>query len=229
MTRVLVLAAGEGERWGNFRDTPKHLLEIEGEVLLHRTCRQFLKYTDDVIVVGPDRSYKVPGTGLFIPPPEKPQWRDMAKFWSSHELWGSKRTVLALGDVYFTDETVEKIMTSTDEWMCFLRKEASSFTGCTYRELFAFAFDASQNHRFRDKLTKLIAKGKSRRGGWQLFSELVWDTHNYIFENPYYVNIDDWTEDFDFPEDLTNWEKNRAEIIPAAENSRLVPRQRSKK
>ena len=221
MTRVLVLAAGDGKRWNNFRGTPKHLLEIEGEVLLHRTCRQFLKYTSDVVVVGPDRSYKVPETGLFIPPPPKSQWRDLAKFWSSHEIWGSKRTVLVFGDVYFTDDAVDTIMTNTDEWKCFLRKGPSSFTGCEYKEIFAFAFSSSQNQRFRDKIAKLIAKNETGRGGWQLFSELVWDTHHYRFDNPHYVNIDDWTEDFDFPEDLTTWEKKRSESIPAAEKSRL--------
>jgi hypothetical protein len=221
MTRVLVLAAGDGKRWNNFRGTSKHLTEIEGEVLLHRTCRQFLKHTSDVVVVGPDRSYKVLGTGLFIPPPPKPQWHDAAKFWSSHEIWGSKRTILIFGDVYFTDEAVDTIMTNTDEWKCFLRKGPSSVTGCEHKKIFAFAFNSSQNQRVRDKIAKLIAKNETGRGGWQLFSELVWDTHHYRFDNPHYVNIDDWTEDFDFPEDLTTWEKKRSESIPAAEKSRL--------
>jgi hypothetical protein len=30
------------------------------------------------------------------------------------------------------------------------------------------------------------------------------------FVNHHHVNIDDWTEDFDYPEDLQIWEEHRA-------------------
>ncbi len=33
---------------------------------------------------------------------------------------------------------------------------------------------------------------------------------NYIFKDPeLFVDIDDWTEDFDFPRDLDTWRANR--------------------
>jgi choline kinase len=35
-TRVIVIAAGDGTRWNNYRDTPKHLVTIEKEILLQR-------------------------------------------------------------------------------------------------------------------------------------------------------------------------------------------------
>lgn len=220
MTRVMILAAGEGSRWENYRGTPKHLTTIEDEVLLERTCRQFLRYTDDVIVVGADSRYEVSGTTLYIPPAPKPKWQDMAKFWSSHERWGSKRTVLAFGDVYYTDDAVKTIMENKDEWHCFLRKGPSSFTGCEWKEIFAFAFNGTQNQRFREKIMKSIAqKTAPSGGGWQLLRELVWDTHNYLFDNPYYTNIDDWTEDFDFPIDLTHWEFNRKNALKKTSSS----------
>ncbi len=47
--RVIIAAAGSGVRWGNFRGTPKHLAIVEGEVLLERTVKQFLKYFNQVI------------------------------------------------------------------------------------------------------------------------------------------------------------------------------------
>lgn len=221
MIRVLILAGGSGDRWQNFRDTPKHLTEVEGEVLLHRTCRQFLNYTSDVVVVARDESYRVDGTRLYVPPAEKTRWMDMAKFWSSHDQWSSDRTVLAFGDVYFTDEAVKTIMTDTDPWKFFLRKDASSFTGCTWKEIFALAFDASEQGRIRMKITDLMSKKIAREtGGWHLFRSLVFDTHMYLFDNPYFVNIDDWTEDFDFPDDLKKWEMRRGwSKIGTPENS----------
>lgn len=221
MIRVLILAAGDGTRWRNYRNTPKHLAEVEGEILLERTCRQFLQYTSDVIVVGTDDRYAVDSTTLYVPQQSKPRWQDMAKFWSSHEKWSPHRTVLAFGDVYYTDEAVKTIMTNTDEWHCFLRKGPSSITGCEWREIFAFAFNGTQNQRFREKISKIISKKTAPSGGgWQLFRELVWDTHNYLFDNPYYTNIDDWTEDFDFPEDLSRWTFRRKSASRRSSSSR---------
>lgn len=211
MTRVLILCAGDGTRWSNFEGVPKHLVDVEGEILLERTCKQFLKYTDDVIVVGPDDDrYRVAGTTLFVPPVNKPRWGEMGKFRSSHELWVPDKTVLAFGDVYFTDEAVETIMTDTDDWKCFLRKGPSSVTGCEYKEIFAFSFNGKHHQRIRDKISQLIQKRTQQQaGGWALFSSLVFDTHNYLFDNPFYTNIDDWTEDFDRAKDLLIWRKNR--------------------
>lgn len=228
MIKVLILAAGEGERWSNFEGVPKHLVDVEGEILLERTCKQFLKYTNDVTVVGPnDDRYRIDGTTLYVPPINKPRWGEMGKFRSSHELWSPARTVLAYGDVYYTDEAIETIMTDTHEWKFFLRKGPSSVTGCEYREIFAFAFNGSQHQRIRDKIAKLIQnKSNNLAGGWALFSELVFDTHNYLYDNPFYREIDDWTEDFDYTKDLLIWRKNRAEEKNKKESPQKLSRSR---
>lgn len=228
MIRVLILSAGDGERWSNFEGVPKHLVDVEGEILLERTCKQFLKYTDDVTVVGPaDDRYKIDGTTLYTPTINKPKWGEMGKFRSSHELWSPGRTVLAFGDVYYTDEAVKTIMTNTDEWRCFLRKGPSSFTGCQYREIFAFAFEGSQHQRIRDKIADLIQhRSHNQAGGWALFSKMVFDTHNYLFDNPFYTEIDDWTEDFDFAKDLLIWRKNRDQEKNKKESPQKLQRSR---
>ena len=112
-TRVIILAAGDGSRWGDFRGTPKHLTKVEGKVLLERTAKQFLKYTDDVCIVGADDRYKVDGTSLYIIKAPNTYWKDAAKFLSSQNLWKHDgRTVLVFGDVYFTSEAVKTIMTN---------------------------------------------------------------------------------------------------------------------
>ena len=38
--KILILADGEGKRWGNYKGVPKHLLEIDGERLIDRMIRQ---------------------------------------------------------------------------------------------------------------------------------------------------------------------------------------------
>jgi hypothetical protein len=34
---------------------------------------------------------------------------------------------------------------------------------------------------------------------------------NGMFSNQYFAEIDDWTQDFDFPQDLEIWEEDRKE------------------
>jgi hypothetical protein len=50
--------------------------------------------------------------------------------------------------------------------------------------------------------------------GWILLGYLLKIDHGQkIFTNLYsYVNIDDWTEDFDYPIDLDTWKKFRSVI-----------------
>jgi choline kinase len=141
---VIIIAAGEGSRWGNYRDTPKHLTVVEKEVLLHRTCSQFLKYTDDVCVIGADERYAVENTSLYIIKTQNTHWGDAAKFMSSKHLWSqNSRTVLVFGDVYFTNDAVKKIMTDKDPFKFFLRKDKNEETGARWKEIFALTFDAS--------------------------------------------------------------------------------------
>ena len=203
--RVLILAAGEGSRWGNYRDTQKHKLVIEGEVLIERTVRQFLGYSSDVVVVGSDKSYEVSGDLCYIPPYFR-RWEDMAKFWSTKDIWSKDRTVLVFGDVYFTDEAVETIMKDEKELTFFLRSEGSKLTGKPWREIFGIAFDGSASEMLKDKISKIIESGTAyRTGGWHLYKKLKNE-----YKETFSVEIDDWTEDFDFPIDIDRWEENRA-------------------
>lgn len=213
MSRVFILAAGEGSRWGNYRDTPKHKLVIEGEVLIERTVKQFLKYTDDVVVVGSDKSYEVEGARCYIPP-YHPRWRDMAKLYCTKDIWVEDRNVMVFGDVYFTDEAVKTIMTDTEDWRFYLRKGGSTITGKPWREIFGLAFNGSKNEMMQSAMESVIRRAIAfKAGGWHLYRTLIAEhIGGDIFENSCHINIDDWTEDFDFPIDLDRWQERRVLI-----------------
>jgi hypothetical protein len=206
MTRVLVLAAGDGSRWGNYKGVVKHFINIDGEKILHRTCRQFLNYTADVHVVGKSNDYSYPRTRLFVPRQDD-SWGDFAKYWSSRELWSSERTVLAFGDVYYTDQAVEKIMTTPGEIMWFLRQNHSTMTGGR-PEIFTLAFDSSAHATLDQHFERLIKDKVPPPGGWRLYRSLVRPRYQ---DNEMRVVIDDETTDFDFPRDLDNFERLRLE------------------
>lgn len=211
MTRVIIIAAGDGTRWGNYRGTPKHLAVVEKEVLLERTCKQFLKYTDDVCVVGLDERYKIDGTSLYTIKTQNTHWGDAAKFMSSKNLWlPNGRTVLVFGDVYFTNDAVRKIMKNNDPFKFFLRKDANEETGARWKEIFALSFDERSVRYIGERLLHMISRGApQRQAGWALYKEIVQANVVDLFNNSHFVEINDWTEDFDFPDDLERWEECR--------------------
>ena len=209
-TRVLILAAGEATRWQNHRGTPKHRLIIEDEVLIERTAKQFLKYTNDVVTVVQKNAHRVEGCSMYVPGQGR-NLKDMAKFMSSQTIWSDDRTVLVFGDVYFTDEAVETIMSDTKQWRFYLRKEASEITGKPWREIFGISFDASFNKDMNTAILRVVSRNTAfSSGGWHLLMELLGtEDRNKLFMTDDHINIDDWTEDFDFPKDLDTWEEKR--------------------
>lgn len=208
VTRVIIAAAGEATRWMNHRGTPKHLATVNGEVLLHRTCRQLASYTDDIVVVARDDSYAVPGTRLYVPPHNDPRWLDCGKFLSSRELWATaERTVLVFGDVYFTDEAVATVMSTTRDWVFFLRPWPSRLLEAR-KEVFGLAFDPSTHALLDERLAGLVRGHVAPvQAGWKLYVDMVRPSYGDIFRNDRHVTIDDLTTDLDYPADLDSLER----------------------
>lgn len=212
---AIVLAAGEGKRWGNYTDVPKHLLEIDGESLIQRTTRQISAYADKTFVVGTDDSYKTEFSELFIPE-EKKVSLEMHKFSSSEKLW-SERTVLLFGDVYYTDEAISTIVQDTEDFTFFLRSGPSSFTQKPYGEIYAFSFLDSIHRKLKESIDILLIQHDIySAGGWSLMRHLLGISHRSRTKDHltkgHYIEIDDWTEDFDHPIDLDRWLEAKARL-----------------
>jgi hypothetical protein len=215
--RVLILCAGEGSRWNNYTGVPKHRVIVEGKVLIERTISQFLKYTDDIVVVTNSESDIFPGTSLYLANKDE-NFKDMDKFLSSHEQWSDTKTIIVYGDVYFTDETVETIATNSRPWCFYLRENGSLITGKPWGEIFGFSFDSQFNETMlqtiKNTLSERIDTNTSNPAGWTLLLSLLGVqniTEIFTGRNSFaYINIDDWTEDFDFPHDLDIWNGFRA-------------------
>ena len=209
-TRVLILAAGSGERWGNYLGVPKHLIEIDGERLIERTSRQFAEYADEVVVVGPDDERYLNNYAVHYIPRANLK-TEVDKFLSSMLMWSDQKVALVFGDVYFTDKAVKTIMTHSGDWTFFCRPSGSKITGKSWREIYAF-FVPPHNHRVIRDAIKRLSLVDVDAGGWALFRKLVTGNHNKIneadkaiFEAGHHVVIDDLTEDFDYPSDYDNW------------------------
>jgi hypothetical protein len=208
--RWLILAAGHGIRWGDKFGIPKHLVDVGGEQLLSRTIRQLKELGErDIYLVS--RDYVFPGVNIYVPRLD-PENKEADKFLSSIDLWRNtkKDFVFLYGDVYFTDSAIKKIAeTRVKDWALFARFGESEITGKQHGECFAFRFTPMMKLKLERTLLHLVDMRKdsqiSRNGGWELYSMLEGFLPMERKRGSHLIEIDDFTEDFDFPEDYERW------------------------
>lgn len=203
---AIVIAAGHATRWNNYRDTPKHLIEVDGEPILHRTTRLLKERVPTVWVVGPnDGRYHQHQANIFTVEPGN---SDADKFYSSRQIW-SGHTLIVYGDCYFTTDAIATMCAPVREWTLFCRPEASTITGSPYGECWAYSIPEKQLPLFEDRLVWLAGMhelGETHRcGGWELYRALLGQDVNVHQMTTNYRVIDDWSEDFDYPRDYDLW------------------------
>lgn len=219
-TTVLILAAGEGTRWGNYRGVPKHLVPLCGERLLDRTVRLVREYAPDAaiqIVAADhrDRRYRADGAST-VKARLNPDNGDADKFASSLHKWGPGRNVLLYGDVFFTDDAMAAILDPTPHPLggrFFGRFDGSKITGAPGGECFAFVVEPDGRDAFVDALDRIIEARRDgsiwRNGGWELYRALGGAVSPAeLLDHRDWGNatvIDDWTEDMDTARDWDEW------------------------
>ncbi|MCP3684950.1 MAG: NTP transferase domain-containing protein [bacterium] len=205
ITTAIIIAAGDGTRWNNHLDVPKHFIPIEGEPLIKRTIRLLRERSiEGIHVVGPDDDrYRIPYTDLFIP---VKQGGGLDKFLNSAELWNKEgRTLVIYGDVYFTDEAMDTIINYEE-------KEWRLFCSFNHGECFAQSFypEHIEEHY---KTLKNVAKmesdgGLTCVGGWSHYRRMCGIDTDIHGNYGRCIPIEDLTNDFDCAEDYTKFMKN---------------------
>jgi len=212
--KYIIICGGECKRWNNYGGIPKHLVDIDGETLLHRTVR-LLGDKDITVVVrdGKDDRYNVKPAKIANANLNKDNF-SADKFLSSKDLWNKNgRTIILYGDVYFTEQALQEVMEYNNrEWMLFARPFGSKLTGCPYPECFAQSFypeDHEEHLSALYKIRDLKRSGKMTRcGGWEHYKVMCGGDPSKIKEiilSERIKIIDDYTEDFDKPSDYDMW------------------------
>lgn len=207
MTRAVIAAAGGPGRWWT-ADLPRHLIPVppDGTPLLARTIAQVRRYTADVHVTVPpaDWRFRLSGATLHERGEDFP-----SEFASTRTVWsGTDRTVLLLGDVYWTEKALSRVMGCRDrDFRVFGRRGPSRHTGTPYGEIFAVSWWPAQVARL-DRLLRVVhdtraAGTVTRPPGWMLLR--AWQgtplgKHRTLA--PWWVQVDDLTDDIDRPDDL---------------------------
>jgi hypothetical protein len=160
--------------------------------------------TDDVHITAPrdDARYRFVGVATHE------RGTGGNEYTASRSLWApNSRTVLLLGDVYFTAAALATIAAgSPTAYRCFGRYRASRHTGTPYGEIFAASW-GPQRHAQMDAhlatVAQLRASGEcTRPAGWVLLR--LWQgtpPRRHLVSRPYFTEIDDWTDDIDTPAD----------------------------
>jgi len=186
------------------------LAPVDGKPLLTRTIRQALTISDDVHLTYP------PGDNRYLDAiPDGAKIHAHARgesypseYHATHRIWNDDgRTILLLGDTYFTDAAIHQISVFNQrKYQGFGRRGRSLYTGCRYGELWAASW-WTEHHKQMDQHLALIKSlresGKiTRPTGWMLLR--AWqgtDLARHRCLPEWMTTIDDWTDDFDFPTD----------------------------
>jgi len=186
MMIVPILCAGESLRFDG--EGPKQLLEVEGEKVLHRICRQVADRGHLPCVV--THTLDSPSGLLFRP--ESNRWT-VDTLYSTRPLWGNPYTLVLLGDTYYTDVAMDTIMAGPQDGGIHV------FTDT--RDIFALGFRQSEAETLggflRDTLDRWGRDGVENYGRMWAFVEK--------YPSVVRIEIKDITQDFDTMEDYTDF------------------------
>lgn len=198
---ALILCAGSSERWRNYQGVPKQLLEFNGETLLERTTRLLQsQYVANPIIVTLSPSLKIPNVQSFAPNKTTYIVDTVA---STTTLWSS-RTIVLLGDVFYTKWAIKRIVGSTEPFKIFGRPWPSIYSGCAHGELFALSFTPEVHAFLLIHLARVSDHGSQGGRGnlWNLYQSMMqFPYDSKLYDRDILGIIDDFTDDFDSPDE----------------------------
>lgn len=190
---IFILAAGDQHRWVGSEF--KQLVLVPDIPLIVRTFNQFSLFGSVYVVT------KHLAIASLFPPHQVIMPADnrfTAATLRSTSLKWRRRTVVLLGDVYYSAQAVETIMTC--------KQRFAALGSPTFGEIFAFSFTKSSDVRVACRRAIKDAESGGRGKLWEVYrslSGLPLDEHQYT---KLFINIHDGiTRDFDKVEQYTQF------------------------
>lgn len=221
--RVIMAAAGSQVKWGGHLGVRSHFAPVRERLgsdgampLLGRTLWQVARWSDDVWLVGPpdaSDAYEAlaarVGCRFAVAPVGCRN-----EFESTRPVWAPGETnVLLLGDVWFTQRALDAVFDQALRTMfCggfqfFGRSGASRVTGSPWGEIFAQSWsDGTEMGRLTDlvRAEQDIGRADPAKHGWTMLRLLQGTPlRRHIVCSPWWVEIDDATDDLDCPCDYS--------------------------
>lgn len=221
--KVIICAGGEGihtpnPRWKNYLGVSRHMIPAYGEPLIHRLQKQLKErgFTNiHVACLSENKDKYIKYDTNFIECPKRTlNIGDYSVIWSYRNLLNySGITVLLFADTFYTDEIIDSIYKNlTNNFYIYGRFEKSSITKNERQgEVFAYIM----HYNFITKYLQAVKRSmevlhKHVADGITIYEDLAKysykkfcgiDYRDMRVENKHWIEWDDLTDDFDYPED----------------------------
>jgi hypothetical protein len=216
---VLILCAGDGARWKNYLGVPKQLAPLGGVPVLKRSIELVRELTGCVpVVVTADERLSQSAPRVFYPARRRWIVETLA---GTANLWG-QRTVVLLGDVFYSREAMRAIFGFQRDLVFFGRAGASFISGKRYGEIFAITFTAPVAWLVLRGLENVIHQAE--HGARGKLRELLWYLRAVGGSLVTFHRIEDETDDFDSPADYRRMAWLYQAFVSEKESIRTVAR-----
>jgi len=220
--RYILTIAGNGSRWNNYLGVRKHFVPIDGEPVILRTIRMIRENDSDCeIYIGqnPRHAISIPDVILYDGTTHIKE-AESDRYFASYPYWNKDgRTVLIWGDVFFTEDAIKALCNPSDDWVRFGRVNGYKYSkNKFYGEEFAIAFNSNHHDlmlKACERVERLSIKSSTQLYGAIYLAMLNLPDNDIIAVSNSgskpnlgnMVEIDDFTDDFDFPKDYDNFIK----------------------
>lgn len=211
--KYIILADGEGKRWGNYKGVPKHLLTIDGETLMARMIRQLKQNkVEDIVVIG---NYEGIENAKFNSKEKRRLFLEIAERYN-------EPFVLLNGDCFYTDAIIKDCIKRKpkDGWLHWCCPHPNYYTGKPWGE--GYIHKVTDLEWWTSKLreyNRLVDSNQLKTGNdWSInrylygARDIIRHSENVHDLSKYDVYWHDETDDFDFPQDydrFMEWTKRR--------------------
>lgn len=213
--QIILQGAGPMTRWNYHMGVPKTLAPVDGTPLLVDTiaklkalgCRRILVSTAQEL----PSELGVEVRRFDAPRPDS----GADKLVSTQDAWSATApTVILFADVWFSATALRAILDASNGMITILgRLTPGHFTGKRYQEIFGLKFGPEQRALIDDALKEVDVPAPDRTvrpTGWRLYAALARQLDGQGGARVAFLHVDDFTEDFDIPEDHATWTARRS-------------------
>lgn len=197
--QIFIMAQGSGDRWRRSDRNDwippveyKQLLQIGDESIIGRTYRMASKYSNDVIPICRGEFLEEFPKSTTIVSLREPVGKLLHGIWETRHMWHvADRNVFLLGDVVYSEDTLDRILSDDELCSIYGRLGQNKYTGKKAGELFSLSFYGNEwKHRMLVDLPKIGGK--------------LWDLYE-VMGDEFFRSVDDYTDDIDSPEGYQKW------------------------
>lgn len=198
--KYVIMADGKGTRWKNYKNIPKHLIKVDGEILLERIVKQLNNYDRDaeVIITSHDERYEFEGATRYEP---LNNVMEIDRF--TEELIEDNMCFL-YGDTYYTDKAIRNIVTSKVEDILFFGNKKS-----------IVAIKIKDSEEFKKHVSNVrnlfLQKKIKNCKGWQVYQSFQNLTYDVKQIKDKFIIVDNDTIDYNTPKEYEERNQNKVD------------------